>query len=121
MAAVAAGKAEAAETTAAEFIEIAPENYLGAGGKRRRLLESATERFDVVSHGLCGDFSGAAPLDADLTTALAHFLRTHGARWYSDHLCLTHASGAELHDLIPLPFTSDAVDRAARELLEVGA
>ncbi len=107
------------ESTNAEFIEVAPENYVGAGGKRRRLLDAATERFDVVSHGLCGDFSGAAPVDDDLTLALKHFLRTHRARWYSDHLCLTHAAGAELHDLIPLPFTTEAVQRAAGRIREL--
>jgi uncharacterized protein (UPF0276 family) len=68
---------------------------------------------------LCGDFAGAAPLDRPLLEALRGFLRTHNARWYSDHLCLTHVAGRETHDLLPLPFTEEAVRRAAARIREV--
>lgn len=104
------------------FLELAPENYLGVGGQRGRWLAMAAERWPIVCHGLCGDFSGAAPIDRELIGELKRFLRQHGARWYSDHLCLTHVAGAETHDLLPLPFTDEAVKRAAariRELSEI--
>ncbi len=103
----------------AQFIEVAPENYLGVGGQRGRWLAMAAERWPVVSHGLCGDFSGAAPLDTALIKELKRFLNGLGARWYSDHLCLTHVAGVETHDLLPLPFTDEAVARAARRVREV--
>lgn len=109
----------AAERTHARFLEVAPENYLGIGGPRARLLAAAAERWPIVCHGLCGDFSGAAPLDRELLGELKVFLQRYGARWYSDHLCLTHAAGAEIHDLLPLPFTSEAVTRVARRVREV--
>ncbi len=109
----------AAEHTSARFLEVAPENYLGIGGPRARLLAAAAERWPLVCHGLCGDFSGAAPLDHELLVELKAFLRRYGARWYSDHLCLTHAAGAEIHDLLPLPFHGDAVRRTARRVREV--
>jgi uncharacterized protein (UPF0276 family) len=115
----------ASEDPPLSFIEIAPENYLGVGGSRGRLLAMAAERWPVVSHGLCGDFAGAAPLDEDLLTALRGFLHAHGARWYSDHLCLTHVAGGESHDLLPLPLSHEAARRAAdrvragRERLEL--
>ncbi len=109
----------AADGSAASFIEVAPENHLGVGGRRGRLLAMARERWPVVSHGLCGDFSGAAPVDDDLLAALKVFLRENGARWYSDHLCLTHVAGAETHDLLPLPFTAEAISRASRRIREV--
>lgn len=103
----------------AQFLEVAPENYLHAGGRRARLLDAALERWPVVSHGLCGDFAGAAPLDRPLLDALKSFLRRVGARWYSDHLCYTHVAGAELHDLVPLPFSTQVVQRAAQRIREV--
>lgn len=109
----------AAPTSHAEFVELAPENYLGTGGNRRRLLSAARERWPVVCHGLCGDFSGAAPLDEELLEELKGFLHELDARWYSDHLCLTHAAGAELHDLLPLPFSGDAVRRAGKRIRAV--
>jgi uncharacterized protein len=103
----------------ARFLEVAPENYLGVGGQRGRWLAMAAERWPIVSHGLCGDFAGAAPIDLELLRELKRFLRTYGARWYSDHLCLTHIAGAESHDLLPLPFTDEAVERASARIRAV--
>lgn len=102
--------------TPIEFLEVAPENYVGVGGKRGRLLAMARERFAVVSHGICGDFAGAAPVDDDVLGAVAAFLRESGARWYSDHLCFTHIAGAESHDLVPMPMTDEAAARAAARI-----
>lgn len=109
----------AAPTTNAEFVELAPENYLGMGGNRRRLMAAARERWPIVCHGLCGDFSGAGAIDEELLAELKAFLQDADARWYSDHLCLTHADGAELHDLLPLPYSGDAVRRAGKRIREV--
>lgn len=106
----------AAEQTSAVFLEVAPENYLGVGGQRGRRLAAAAERWPVVSHGLCGDFAGAAPVDDEVLVELGRFLRRHGARWYSDHLCFTHIAGAEVHDLLPLPHTDEAVERVAARI-----
>jgi uncharacterized protein (UPF0276 family) len=103
----------AAPTTSAAFLEVAPENFVAAGGLRGRRLAQAAERWPLVSHGLCGDLAGAAPVDDDVLADVARFLRRHGARWYSDHLCFTHVDGAEIHDLLPLPHTEEAVERVA--------
>ena len=103
----------ASEAPPLSFIEVAPENYLGVGGRRGRQLAMAAERWPVVCHGLCGDFAGSAPVDEALLVELKGFLRGLGARWYSDHLCLTHIAGGESHDLLPLPFTPEAAERAA--------
>ncbi len=107
------------KTSAASFLEIAPENYLGVGGRRRRLLDEAAERWPVVCHGLCGDLAGRAPLDRDLLGELKVFLESLGARWYSDHLCLTHLGGAEMHELLPLPFDEETVRQVATRVREV--
>lgn len=106
-------------SSAASFLELAPENFLGVGGQRARWLAMAAERWPIVSHGLCGDFAGACPIDRELIGELKSFLRRYGARWYSDHLCLTHVAGAETHDLLPLPFTDEAVLRAAARIKEL--
>lgn len=114
-----AGLAEAlvtAPSPGCSFIEAAPENVLGVGGRRGRLFAMAAERWPVVVHGLCGDLAGAAPLDDEWLSSLRLFLRQHGAPWYSDHLCLTHVDGAETHDLLPLPFSREAADRAASRI-----
>ena len=109
----------AADHTAATFVEIAPENYLGVGGRRRRLLDEAAQRWPVVCHGLCGDLAGRAPLNLPMLEELREFLRSLNARWYSDHLCLTHIGGAEVHDLLPLPFNEQTVHQVAARVQEV--
>lgn len=102
--------------TPVAFVEIAPENYLGVGGRRGRHLAMARERWPVVSHGLCGDFSGSGDVDEELLAAVRGFLRENRARWYSDHLCLTRVDGAETHDLLPLPCTEEAAERCVQRL-----
>jgi uncharacterized protein (UPF0276 family) len=109
----------ATPTTHAQFLEIAPENYLRVGGNRARLLAAAAERLPIVCHGLCGDFAGSAPVDEEYLSDLKGFLHRLGVRWYSDHLCLTRAAGAELHDLLPLPHSEKAAKRAAARIREV--
>lgn len=109
----------ASDHSHASFLEIAPENYLGVGGRRRRLLDEARERWPIVCHGLCGDFAGRAPIDREFLAALADFLQGLGCRWYSDHLCLTHLGGAELHELVPLSFNEASIERAAERIERV--
>jgi uncharacterized protein (UPF0276 family) len=104
---------------AADFVELAPENYMGLGGKRARVLAMARERWPIVCHGLCGDFSGVAPFDVDYMTQLRLFLREQRVLWYSDHLCMTHVAGVETHDLIPLAFNEESVKRAADRIRQV--
>ncbi|MEM7495351.1 MAG: DUF692 domain-containing protein [Myxococcota bacterium] len=115
----------AAKRTRVRFVEVAPENYLGVGGRRRRLLDEARERWPVVCHGLCGDLAGAQPLDWDFIQQLKTFLRQTGVAWYSDHLCYTSTPRAHTHDLIPLPFCHRTVRQTAvrirhvREMLDI--
>ncbi len=103
----------------ARFIEVCPENYVGVGGRRARLLHAARERWPVVCHGLCGDLAGLAPMQMELLTQVKAMLKEVGARWYSDHLCMTHIAGAEIHELLPLPFNGEAVRRTAQRVRQV--
>jgi uncharacterized protein (UPF0276 family) len=105
-----------AEATAVGFVEVAPENYMGVGGQRGRRLAAARERWPIVSHGLCGDFAGAAAFDEDFFSGIRAFLKHTHARWYSDHLCYTHVDGAEVHDLLPLPYCEEAIERVVARL-----
>ena len=104
------------ESPSWDFIEVCPENYLGLGGRRARLLDEARERWPVVCHGLCGDLAGLAPVDMALLGEVKAFLERVGARWYSDHLCMTHIDGVEIHELVPLPFNGETVRRVAERV-----
>ena len=105
--------------THAQFVEIAPENYLHTGGWRRRLLDQAKERFSIACHGLCGDLAGVQGVDKAQLLQLKSFLNQYDVAWYSDHLCYTSTAVAHIHDLVPLPFCQESIERAATRIQQV--
>lgn len=95
-----------------EFMEVAPENWMGIGGGGGRKFRAIAERVPMVCHGLSLNLGGFAPLDEAFLGQLRVFLADIGARYYSEHLsyCGDHA---HLYDLMPLPFTEEAVHHVA--------
>lgn len=106
-----------------DFFEIAPENWIGVGGKPGRALRELSERHPFVGHGLSLSLGGPAPLDEALLAQIRALLDTHGMALYSEHLAYCADEG-HLYDLMPLPFTDEAVHwvaariRRAQDLLE---
>ncbi|MDJ0740394.1 MAG: DUF692 domain-containing protein [Gammaproteobacteria bacterium] len=104
--------------TQVDFIEVAPENWIGVGGSRGKALRHFTERYPLVCHGLSLSVGGPAPLDDAFLAALKRFLDTHGARAYTEHLSYCGDFG-QLYDLMPIPFTEDAVHYVAARIRHV--
>ena len=103
-------------SAAVDFFEIAPENWIGIGGRYGKQLRRLTERHPFVTHGLSLSLGGPAPLDETFLHRLKRFLDEHGIRAYSEHLSYCSDDG-HLYDLLPIPFTEDAVRYvAARKL-----
>jgi hypothetical protein len=106
-----------------DFFELAPENWVHAGGALARDLQHFTERHPFVAHGLSLSLGGPAPLDEDLLRDIRDFLDLHRIRAYTEHLSYCSDDG-HLYDLMPIPFTDDAVRwvagriRRAQEILE---
>ncbi|MFZ5699271.1 MAG: DUF692 domain-containing protein [Pseudomonadota bacterium] len=98
-----------------DFLEVAPENWIGVGGRLGRQLRAVTERFPLVAHGLSLSVGGPAPLDLELVRAVGHFLTTHGIETYSEHLSYCSDDG-HLYDLMPIPFTAEAVRHVAKRI-----
>lgn len=96
-----------------DWIEITPENWMFFGGRKRRLLEACAERWPIVPHGVSLNLGGIDPLDGALLDGMRALCRRHEPPWWSDHLCYSSIGGRPLHDLLPLPFTAEAVDNAA--------
>lgn len=90
-----------------DFVEAAPENWIGAGGRLGRNFRAATERYPLVAHGLSLNLGGPAPLDWALLDTVAAFLADHQAVLYSEHLAWTGDEG-QLYDLLPMPLTDEA-------------
>jgi hypothetical protein len=106
-------KAQAPE--AVDFFEIAPENWIDFGGASARDLRAFTERYPFVCHGLSLSIGGPGPLDEMLLTRIKSFMKMHGIRLYSEHLSYCSDDG-HLYDLLPIPFTEDAVKYVAARI-----
>ena len=102
-----------------DFVELAPENYLGFGGRRRRLLRKATAQWPVIAHGLALSLGGEDPFDPGYLDSLAQFLSDLGTPHYSDHLCVGSAEGRHSHELLPLPLTLSCARHCAKRVKEV--
>lgn len=100
------------------FLEVAPENWMNLGGKFGRQFRSLTERFPFVTHGLSLSIGGPAPLDEDFVRRVKAFLDLHHIQDYTEHLTYCSDNG-HLYDLMPIPFTEEAVDYVAARVRRV--
>jgi uncharacterized protein (UPF0276 family) len=100
------------------FMEVAPENWIGVGGRLGRQLRFFTERYPFVIHGLSLSIGSPAPLDEALVRAVGSFMDQHGIRQYSEHLSCCSDDG-HLYDLMPIPFTPEAVQWVAARVRRV--
>lgn len=107
-----------------DFFEIAPENWLGMGGRSARDLRHFTERHAFACHGLSLDLGGPSALDEALLRRIKAFMREHDISLYTEHLSWCGDDG-HLYDLLPIPFTAAAVKwvvqriRRAQDILEM--
>lgn len=91
-----------------DFMEVAPENWIGMGGNYGKQFRAFTERYPFVCHGLSLSIGSPAPLDEAFLHKLKRFLKAHQIRCYSEHLSYCSDDG-HLYDLMPIPFTEEAV------------
>ena len=94
---------------AVDFMEVAPENWMGIGGRLGREFREFTQKYPFVCHGLSLSIGGPSPLDETFLHRLRQFLDQHDIRCYSEHLSYCTDEG-HLYDLMPIPFTAEAVD-----------
>lgn len=103
---------------AIDFFEVAPENWMTLGGKMAKQFKALTERHPFVTHGLSLSIGSPAPLDIELVKNIRGFLDTHGIDTYTEHLSYC-SDGGHLYDLMPIPFTQEAVEYVARRIRQV--
>jgi uncharacterized protein (UPF0276 family) len=100
------------------FLEVAPENWMGIGGRLGRQFRAYTERFKFVTHGLSLSIGSPATLDEAFVRDLKRFLDLHGIADYTEHLTFCSDDG-HLYDLMPIPFTEEAVEYVAARVRRV--
>jgi hypothetical protein len=101
-----------------DFMEVAPENWIGVGGRHGKALRGFTEKYPFVCHGLSLSIGGPSPLDENLVRDIKNFLDTNNIRCYSEHLSYCSDDG-HLYDLMPIPFTTEAVEYVAARIRRV--
>ena len=99
-----------------DFMEVAPENWIDVGGQLGRQFKKISEQIPIVCHGLSLNIGGQAPLDEAFIRRVKQFLDLHNIRVYSEHLSYCADEG-HLYDLMPIPFTEEAVNYVAERIM----
>lgn len=109
---------DALDHNPADFLEVAPENWMEMGGVLGKKFSHFAERYPMICHGLSLSIGSPAPLDEHFLIRLKKFLDKHNIRCYSEHLSYCSDDG-HLYDLMPIPFTEEAVTHTAKRIQRV--
>jgi len=101
-----------------DFWEVAPENWIPLGGKYQKNLHQFTSACHFVSHGLSLSIGSPDPLDINFVKSVKTFLDRHQILYYSEHLSYCSGQG-HLYDLMPIPFTEEAVKHVVERVKQV--
>lgn len=105
-----------------DWFEVLSENYMDTGGRPLYVLDQIAERYPVALHGVSLSIGSTDPLNREHLTKLKALADRTNASWVSDHLCWTGVLGRNTHDLLPMPYTEEALAhtiRRAREVTEI--
>jgi len=102
-----------------DWFELLSENYMVAGGKPLHYLDRICERYPVVMHGVSLSIGSTDPLDRDYLAKLKALAERVQPHWSSDHLCWTGVAGKNTHDLLPIPYTEEALAHIVARVSEI--
>ncbi len=101
------------------WFEIVSENFMQTAGRPRFVLDRVAARYPIAMHGVSLSIGSTDPLDFAYLGELRALRDAIGARWVTDHLCWTGVAGKNTHDLLPMPYTEEAVVHVARRVRDV--
>jgi len=102
-----------------DWFEITSENYMIPGGKPLYYLDKIRQDYPIVMHGVSMSLGSTDPLDMDYLKQLKTLAERVEPAWISDHLCWTGINHNNLHDLLPLPYTQEAIEHVASQIQRV--
>ena len=102
-----------------DWLEIISDNYLGAGGKPLHMLDTIRANYPMAMHGVSLSIGSADGLDRPYLQQLRQLAERIEPLWISDHLCWTGLSGHNSHDLLPLPYTAEALGVVVEHVRQV--
>lgn len=104
---------------AVDWFEIISDNYMETAGRPLYYLDAIAERYPIVMHGVALSIGSSDPLDRGYLANLRALRNRTRARWVSDHLCWTGVLGKNTHDLLPMPYTEEALAHVVARVKEV--
>jgi len=102
-----------------DWLEILSENYMIPGGKPLYYLDKIRELYPLVMHGVSLSIGSTDVLDKDYLQQLKTLIKRVDPVWVSDHLCWTGVSGNNIHDLLPVPYTPEAINHVVSRIHQV--
>jgi len=102
-----------------DFLEIVSDNFMRMGGREHAVLDELKSIFPMILHGVGLSIGSPDPLNQDYLAALKELIEFVRPYFFSDHLCYSSGFGVEYNDLIPLPFTREAVNHLVPRIKEV--
>jgi uncharacterized protein len=102
-----------------DWLEVLTDNYLVPGGKPLYFLEQIGARYPMAMHGVAMNLGSTDPLDFDYLSSVRSLVEQVGPHVVSDHLCWTGCQGVKTHDLLPLPYTEEAISHVAERIKRV--
>jgi uncharacterized protein (UPF0276 family) len=102
-----------------DWFEIITENYLVPGGRPLYFLDKIRQNYPVVMHGVSLSLGGVDPLDLDYLNQVKALANRIEPAWISDHLCWTGTKGLNLHDLLPIPYTHEAINHLVSRIVQI--
>ena len=102
-----------------DWFEVIAENFMVAGGRALEVLEGVRANYPIAMHGVSMSIGSTDPLNRDYLRQLRALARRFEPAWISDHLCWTGVAGRNLHDLLPLPYTEEAIGHVAARIRNV--
>ncbi len=99
-----------------DWFEIISENYMVGGGKPRHYLETIRQDYPIVMHGVSMSIGSTDPLNMDYLKSLRTLAAEVQPAWISDHLCFTTIGGVNSHDLLPMPYTQEALKHVVERI-----
>jgi uncharacterized protein (UPF0276 family) len=96
-----------------DWFEVLSENFMQTAGRPLHFLDRVAEHYPVAMHGVSLSIGSTDPLDRAYLTELRALRDRTRARWVSDHLCFTGVAGKNTHDLLPMPYTEQALAHVA--------
>jgi len=92
-----------------DWFEVLSENFMDTGGRPMYVLDQVAEAYPVALHGVSLGIGNTDPLDREYLRKLKDLAHRTRAHWVSDHLCWTGVAGRNVHDLLPMPYTEEAL------------